>query len=118
MQHLLIVEDKIEYPSWMGKQFTYLEGLEIADKVENYLKTNTAILLTGPHELSKTAIELFGEAAGDWIYHLNDTTLIAEISPYTPLHGSERQMHIAFATAGKNAKKVLNDLQSILDKYL
>jgi hypothetical protein len=113
MTYPLEVKDKIEYKV-PDLRFSYAQGLEIADKVKDYLNANKAILIAGPGELSKESMEMWNNA-GDWVYHLNDTTLVAEIRPA----GRDYDMAtVSFGTAGKNAKPILKDLQSILDAYL
>ena len=112
MSYPIEVEDKIEHDVPELK-FSYGQGMEIADKVRDYLRLSEAILVTGPGELSRKCIETWNNA-GDWIYHLNDTTLFAEIR----CAGLKNEGAIVkFATAGKNAKTILKDLQTILDEY-
>ncbi len=114
MPYPIEVEDKIEYRAYgPGKKFSYQKGLEIADRVNDYLKANNATLVTGPGELSQESIRIWNNA-GDWVYHLKDTTLFSEMRPGGY---SEKNMHIAFAAAGRNTKKILSDLQKILDEY-
>jgi len=114
MPYPIEVKDKIEYKTYgEGEKFSYRKGLEIADRVQDYLKSNNATLVTGPGELSRESIRIWNNA-GDWVYHLKNTTLFSEIRP----GGRDGKiMHVAFATAGKNAKKILKDLQKILDEY-
>jgi len=52
---------------------------------------------------------------GDWVYHLNATTLFAEIRLVNVGDGTRAK--VAFATAGDNAKSILRDLQTILNEY-
>ena len=85
------------------------QGLEIADKVGDYLRRKQAILVTGPGELSAESIDTWNNA-GDWVYHLMDTTLFAEIRPT-----ANSKAVVRFGTAGKNAKQILTDLQTIVD---
>ena len=94
---------------------SYEHGLEIADKVGEYLKEKNAALLVGPGEVSSLSIKICNNA-GDWVYHLRNTTLYSEIRP-VQVGCSDVCMSIIFAAEGKKSKEILRDLQSILDGY-
>ena len=108
---------KAEYRASLPKRraLTYDEGLEIADKIGAYLKQRSAELVTGPGELSRQSIQIWNNA-GEWVYHLYDTTLFAEIRPFR-FPGEPAKMNVSFGTAGKNANIIFKDLQSIVESY-
>jgi len=93
------------------KNVSYENGLEIADRVHDYLSSNRAELVTGPGELSADSIENTNNA-GEWVYHLyaKDTTLFAEIRPSS----DNKSMNISFATAGRYSVTTLLDLEGIV----
>ena len=112
MSYSIEAKDKIEY-NCNDTPFSYKQGLHIADEVGKYLKKNSAVLVTGPGDLSSKAIQTWNNA-GEWVYHVNDTTLFSEIRPFRSINRSNK-MIINIGTAGKNSKKVIKDLQKILD---
>lgn len=110
------VKDVIRHNETTNLKFSYEQGLELADKVQDYLTKTKAILIYGADEISGSCIKAW-PMANSWVYHLNDTTVIVEMRPLQRCYTRSEGMAVRFATAGKYAKTVLGDLQSILNQH-
>ena len=102
-----------------SKKVNYRDGLAFAEEVLRYLKERGAILITGPSELGKDAIQSINNA-GEWVYHLEDTTLFAEIRPVIPVSRKsiDALMNIDICAAGRYAPRIISDLNQILEQYI
>ena len=84
---------------------------DLGKAIETAKAENKAVLVCGPGELSSKTIKSTNNA-GDWVYHLKDTTLYTVIRP-----AHDDTTHVRFATAGRNERDILSDLQNILEYY-